>query len=282
LNWNVKTEPVFTAGMEAVEARVTRRDSDNKILGVVGKNYEPLQNTQAFDFFQPFLDSKLAAIETAGSLRGGKRVFVLAKINRDPSVIVAEDIVEKYVLLSNSHDGSTAVRVGFTPIRVVCQNTLAMAHGNESSALIRVRHTSKVRANVEAVREIMDVANSRFEATAAQYRFLASREINAADLEKYVKIVFGKEKLDAVAKNLGVVDVSGKRLMAEIVPLFESGRGNSQNKVRGTYWAAYNAVTEYLQYYRGSSEDLRLDSLWFGQAGAVNKKALEVAMRVAA
>jgi phage/plasmid-like protein (TIGR03299 family) len=97
----------------------------------------PLQNDQAFQFFDPFVSSGLVTLETAGSLREGKRVWILARIAENSDVgIVGDDIVRKYLLLSNSHDGTTAVRVGFTPIRVVCANTLAMAVRNGQSQLI--------------------------------------------------------------------------------------------------------------------------------------------------
>lgn len=190
LNWTVSTEPLFSGSGEEVEALLTRRSSDKSILGVVGPNYTPLQNTEAFEFFRPFIDEKAAAIETAGSLRQGKRVWVLAKINRDPMVIKGSDVVEKYVLLSNSHDGTLAVRVGFTPVRVVCNNTLTMAINSEASKLIRIKHTKNVVSNLESVQEIMNLADSEFEATAEQYRLLTMKDINSKDLEKYVKLVF--------------------------------------------------------------------------------------------
>ena len=94
------------------------------MLGIVGPRFAVLQNKDAFGWFQPFLDAKEAALHTAGSLRGGSRIWVLAKLNRDPLVIAAGDEVEKFILLSHGHDGRLAVRGGFTPIRVVCQNTL--------------------------------------------------------------------------------------------------------------------------------------------------------------
>src|SRR6185295_11897446 len=127
-----------------------------------------------------------AQIETAGSLRQGKRVWVLAKINRDPLVIKGNDVVEKYVLLSNSHDGTLAVRVGFTPIRVVCNNTLSMAINSEASKLIRIKHTKNVVSNLESVQEIMNLADQEFQATAEQYRMLTRKDINSKDLEKYI------------------------------------------------------------------------------------------------
>lgn len=277
LDWTVSTEPLFSGAQEQVEAMLTRRSSDQSILGVVGPNYVPLQNTEAFDFFRPFIDEKAAAIETAGSLRQGKRVWVLAKINRDPLVIKGSDVVEKYVLLSNSHDGSLAVRVGFTPVRVVCNNTLSMAINSQASKLIRIKHTKNVAANLESVQEIMNLADSEFEATAEQYRLLTMKDINSKDLEKYVKLVFNTTaKLVEAGGN--VENLSNKRILEQIIPLFEKGRGNDMKEIKGTMWAAYNAVNEYLQYERGSDNSNRMDNMWFGDSARLNKKALETAL----
>jgi phage/plasmid-like protein (TIGR03299 family) len=281
LDWTVTTEPVFTQSNEKLPALATRRSSDSRILGVVGPSYTPLQNKDAFKFFTPFIESGEAAIETAGSLRMGQKVFVLAKLKLDPSVIAKGDEVEKYILLSNSHDGSLAVRVGFSPVRVVCSNTLAMAHNSNASKLIRLRHSKNVVDNLEKIREVMNLANSEFEATAEQYRMLASKEINSADLEKYVKLVFSNNKKLIEAEG-DLSTINNKRLMNEIIPLFEKGRGNDLASVRGTYWTAYNAINEYLQYYRGEDTQVRLDSLWFGQGATLNKRALEVAVTMVA
>lgn len=281
LDWRVKTEPVFSGQGEKVDALITRRDSDNSILGVVGPNYVPLQNFEAFEFFRPFIDQKEASIETAGSLRNGKRVWVLAKINRDPMVVKGNDIVDKYVLLSNSHDGTMAVRTGFTPVRCVCQNTLTLAHNSKASKLIRVKHTKNVVENLEAIRDIMNLANSEFEATAEQYRLLASKEISDKDLKKYIKLVFNHQ--NKIIENNGNLDnINNDRLLSQIIPLFEKGRGNDMVDIRGTFWAAYNAVTEHLQYSRGEDAGGRLDSLWFGQGAQLNKKALDTAVIMAA
>lgn len=273
LDWTVGLKPLFTADNEAVPAKATFRESDGRILGVVGPTYKPLQNKHAFDFFNPFLAAGEASLETAGSLRNGQRVWVLAKINRDPSIIVPGDEVEKYVLLSNSHDGTLAIRVGFTPIRVVCNNTLSMAIDGGSSQLIRIRHTEGAMATLEKVREIMDTANSRFEATAEQYRALARMSLSEEDLKKYVKMVFMTKAQEAEES-----EGAGERILSKIVPLFEQGRGNNMPGVAGTMWAAYNAVTEYIQYERGKDVENRLDSTWFGTGHTLNKKALETAL----
>jgi phage/plasmid-like protein (TIGR03299 family) len=272
LDWKVGTKPLFTADGTPVPAKATIRESDNSILGVVGPTYKPLQNLEAFNFFAPFIDQKLATIETAGSLREGKRVFILAKLALDPTTIVKGDDIEKYVLLSNSHDGTLAVRVGFTPIRVVCNNTLQIAHNDQASKLIRVRHSGNIVQNLENLREVMNLANQQFEASAEQYRFLATKQINSLDLAKYVKLIFADPKSEN----------GGERVLAQIIPLFEKGRGNDMIGVKGSMWAAYNAVSEYLQYERGTDSHNRLDSMWFGNSASLNKKALDIAIMMAA
>ena len=183
LDWEVSTVPLVTADKQEPVTHVgVRRSSDNRVLGVVGPRYVPLQNKDAFQWFQPFLDGGEAKLETAGALRHGSRIWVLARLSRDPLVVAPGDEVEKYVLLSHSHDGSLAVRVGFTPVRVVCANTMAMAHDSQASKLIRVRHCRSVHQNLENVRAVMDTANAEFEATAEQYRFLARRRTPAFPL----------------------------------------------------------------------------------------------------
>jgi phage/plasmid-like protein (TIGR03299 family) len=275
LDWEVELVPLVTADTQAqVTHRAVRRTSDARVLGVVGPRYAALQNKDAFAWFQPFLDAREAALHTAGSLREGSRIWVLAKLNRDPLVIAEGDEVEKFLLLSHGHDGSLAVRCGFTPVRVVCANTLSMAHGSDASKLIRIKHTRDVLENLANVREIMDLANAEFEVTAEQYHRLARKSINQTDLRKYVRRVLKIEDEQEASSRL-------KNLMGEIVGLAEAGRGNTLPSVRGTLWTAYNGVSEWLTYNRGRSNDNRLNSLWFGDSARANRHALAVALDMA-
>jgi phage/plasmid-like protein (TIGR03299 family) len=276
LSWEVELTSLVTADAQApVAHKGVRRKSDGRILGVVGPRYCVLHNQDAFRWFQPFLDAREAALHTAGSLRHGSRVWVLARLNRSPIEVAPGDEVEKFLLLSHGHDGSLAVRCGFTPVRVVCANTLAMAHGNNASKLIRLKHTKDVLENLANVREIMNVANQEFEATAEQYRLLARKDINQADLRKYVKRVLRADDEKTVAPRTAAI-------IAEIIRLFESGKGNNLPSIRGTYWAAYNGMSEFLGYERGRSQQTRLDSLWFGDSANLNRHALQVALDMAA
>lgn len=284
LDWSVETRPLFLGDGREVEAQATVRTVDNKVLGVVGPDYTVLQNSKAFAFFQPFVEQGLVSLETAGSLRGGSRIWVLGRIKADPADIVAGDPVRAYILLWNSHDGTLACGTGFSAIRTVCANTLAQAMRDEASRLIRLKHTSNIEQALEAVRNAMDVSSRQFQASVEQYRDLARKGCNASDLEKYVKLVFApkaKSKATAIVVEAGdeaEEDTTCKRILPRIVNLFENGKGSNIPGVKGTYWGAYNAVTEYLGYERGTDADRRLDNLWFGQGANLSKKALEVAL----
>jgi phage/plasmid-like protein (TIGR03299 family) len=275
LDWEAELVPLMTTDTQAkVEHKAVRRKTDGKVLGVVGPRYHVLQNRDAFRWFEPFLAAKEAALNTAGSLAEGSRIWVLAKLNRAPLVIAQGDEIEKFILLSHSHDGSLAVRVGFTPIRVVCANTLALAHKKDASNLIRLKHSASLMENLENVRETMNVANAEFEANAEQYRLLARKNVNQADLKKYVKKVLKVEEGKESSTRM-------ENTIKDIIGRCESGKGNDLPSVRGTLWTAYNGLNEWLSYERGHNQQNRLNSLWFGESANLNRFALETALAMA-
>jgi phage/plasmid-like protein (TIGR03299 family) len=277
LDWRVSLVQLETSDShQRVDRLAVRRSSDSRILGTVGARYVPLQNETAFEWFDPFVQAGVAAFHTAGSLCEGSRIWVLAKLNRDPMEIVKDDVVEKYLLLSHGHDGTLSVRCGFTPIRVVCNNTLSAAHSSASSQLIRLRHTKSLKTNLDAIRETINTVNARFEATAEQYRRLAHRDINSGDVRRYVKLVLDIRENDAD------LSARARHVVEAIERNVEMGLGNRLPGVRGTWWAAYNGITEYFSHERGRNADSRLNSLWFGPTATANKKALEKALELAA
>jgi phage/plasmid-like protein (TIGR03299 family) len=293
LNWEAEkrqlARKVDDTWVDANAWEVVRKSDGHVLADMVGERYTILQNVEAFGWFQGWLDAKEAALHTGGALFGGSRIWALAKLNRDPMEIAAGDIVEKYVLLSHSHDGSLAIRVGFTPIRVVCWNTLSMAHKADASKLIRLKHSKNVHTNLENLRDVMNLVNQEFEATAEQYRALQRKSINQNDLRKYVKAVFKIDAEDSVIWPTGerskelkeVVSERQKGILDKVIELCEAGKGNNLPSVRGTYWSAYNGVTEYLSYVNGRNEDNRMNSLWFGQNANMNKEALAIAVAMA-
>lgn len=273
LDWEVALENmVTTSGVNVPNSLAVVRSDGKGVVGVVGERYKPLQNIEAFNFFDAFVQAGEASYETAGSLNGGSRIWILAKLGLEPSRIVGDDLVSKFVLLSNSHDGTMAVRAGLTNVRCVCANTLAQAHASKESKLIRLRHSANVAQNLIDIRETLNLANASFEATADQYRALAKKAINQRDLRKYIIDV-----LDIPTDPDGKLSTRGKNIVDKVVHLSEEGVGNDVEGVRGTLWGAYNGVTEFLSYEKGSNEERRLDSLWFGASAATNEKALQYA-----
>lgn len=278
LDWHVGLKPLVTIDGESVDHRASYRTMDGKIFGVVGPGYTPLQNADAFNWFQPLIDSGEVSLHTAGSLQEGRKIWVLAKVNKPALEIADGDMVDRFVLLSHAHDGTRAVRAGFTPIRVVCANTLRMAfnESNEANKLVKVLHTKNVIKAIEGLRDIMQVANASFEATAEQYRRLAKFKVSYADLRKYVKIVLDVEKTpDAELPAQTLTKIR------EIVMLADHGKGNNTPAVKGTLWAAYNGLTEYLGTSYGRSQDRRIDALWFGPNATLSSHALEIALSMA-
>lgn len=262
----------------------TVRALDETVLGIVGQNYTVLQNADAFEWFEPFISEKQAQIETAGSLRHGKHVFVLAGIKSDPLVVVkkADDIVRKYLLLANGHDGVLSARVGFTPVRVVCANTLAAASATGEGAnnrLLRVFHGRRVKETVLAIRDIMSLANQEFEACGEMYERLAATSISKTSFRAYVRNVFLPGPLPRTPEAKDAAATALDAFLEKLTPLLEGGRGNDRPGVSGTLWAGYNAITEYLSHSVGKNPMVRLDSLWFGAGGAMNARALRVAMQ---
>jgi len=269
--------------IEEIQANVDHvaieRDTDEQKLGVVGSGYEPLQNHEGFQTFQPFLDANECTLHTAGSLDCGKKVWVLAEINKVQMEILPNDNVSRFVLLSNSFDGTSAVRVGYTPIRVVCANTLAMAHS--CSQLIRIRHSKGMLPTLEQVRDTMCLANQNFEATAEQYRYLATRAIaNQNDLRQYVKVCLDLDIPDDELKT------RGSNLIDKVMHLCVAGTGIMDTPAEGTWWGAYNGITEFWNHEQGSKENTlksrnnRLRNVWF-QKVSKSVDALELATKMA-
>jgi phage/plasmid-like protein (TIGR03299 family) len=283
LDWTVSLRNLFLSDGKGnytmVEKKAIVRDTDNQVYGyVTGQKYEPLQNAKALEFFRKFEESGLVKFETAGSLRMGQKIWILARIvDKSPTgeiEIAKGDTVRKYLMLSNAHDGLTGIRVGFTPIRVVCANTLAIAHSDKESKLLRILHNRKTADTLKAVQEVVSLASQSFEATAEQYRSLVRKQVNKNDVARYVTQVF----YNGAQAESDREKIARERLNDDITRIFETGYGNTNPAVAGTAYALYNAATQYLSYDKGRNQETRLDSLWFGQGRAVNEDALKVAL----
>lgn len=287
LDWEVRNEPLYykkeTKGeadrFVPVKSGAVMRKTDDEIFGYVTPAYTPLQNKDAFEWFQPFVDSEAVQLETAGSLRSGRHVWIMARISRDPVTIVkkADDTVLQYLLLANGHDGTMAANAAFCPLRVVCSNTLAAALNDGETKVMKAFHTVRVKEAMLQVRDIVDLTTREFAATAEQYRELALHDIDTQAFKTYVKKTFFPREV----KREDLVEAQKTafaNILDKVTGLFEAGRGNDRPGVRGTWWAAMNSVTEYLNYVRGKNADRRLDSLWFGDAGRTLRRSLKNAL----
>lgn len=284
LDWSVFRDPLFTASGEravvvgAVSSQndgqyaAMRREDTNEILGIVGPGYTPYQNSQMAALFNPLIEDGSLDIETCGSLFNGRRVWMLGKLKLDNMVIEPGDEVAKYIMCAHGHDGCFAVRFGYTPTRIVCNNTLRLAVGSEETRAVKVLHTKNVEQSLQMLRDSMVHADEVFEMTAEQYRLLASRGVSRVDLREYARIMVGAVK-DDTEWTKGQAEKIGK-----IIGNAVEGRGNSGRN----WWHAYNAFTEYLTWQAGSKLDRRMESAWFGEGAKSSDKALALALEMSA
>jgi phage/plasmid-like protein (TIGR03299 family) len=250
--------------------RAVVRNTDDSLLGIVGNRFEPLQNIDAFKFFNPFLESGQFNFEAAGSLRRGKRIWILAKQTADSTFSIrGDDLVQRYLLLAHGHDGGLAINVGWTYVRVVCNNTLQGALNAGTSRLLRIIHTQKMHQALDVVQDLIKVGHDLFQATLDQYRILEECQCDPETLRKYVRICLNKEEETRTEKN--------------ILPMFK--RYNFENKTVSqgeTMWDAFNAMTEFVTHHQGRNAENRLNNSWFGQGGVLLKKSLDTALEMAA
>jgi phage/plasmid-like protein (TIGR03299 family) len=230
----------------------TVRTDTNQPLGVVGSRYAIVQNRDALSFFDPALGEGAASIDSVGSLAGGKRAFMLAKI---PEVveIVPGDAVERYLLFSNSHDGSSAVEVLFTPVRVVCQNTLSAALADakkKKAGRVSIRHTAGAKERLEAAHEVLGQERDYFTRIKAAFQYLAKRDLGRAEVASFVRDLF-PGKLDAETKKITVSTKTRNRRKA-VVKAFEESPGSDM--AGSTAWGLYNAATWFIDHERNLPE----------------------------
>lgn len=280
LDWQVRTLGL-TAHQPSVAGKITRttlpltgfralqRSDTAEVFTVVSSNYQVLQNSEAFEVFRPMVESGDITLETAGSLNNGRRVWILAKVTGAKDAEIQDgDIVKPFVLLSNSHDGTQAVRFGFTPVRVVCNNTLTMAEGSQASKLIRVRHRGNLTGQMDLLRETLDLGAAGFRATVKQYRKLAkARVVKEEDMRKYIRLALdiNEDKSNTPREN-------------SVIQVILNGKGLGVRGEGVTLWDLYNGVNEWGLYHRGRTDDARLNSMWFADGYAMDQRALQTAI----
>lgn len=272
LDWTVAKirgsirNPVLSSHND-IAAHAIVRMSDGRVLGTVGDAYSPVQNSDAFDFFDPIVKAGDATLEAAGSLKHGSVVWVLAKITACHAAITEKDPINRYYLLSNTHDGSKALAGGETDVRVVCANTLSAAFRRGLTYESRVVHRGDMVAKLNAVRANLVQSCSDFQHTAEMYRNMAAKRISHSQAHDYFRRVY--EVADTANDN---------RATRETLDRWYAPIGSAT--VIPTVWGAYNAVTEHLTHWRMPDRARRLSSLWFGDSARIGARALELAVTV--
>jgi len=280
LDWTVSKVPLYatkpgSSMLVSDQFAVVRDDQWGKaecqVLGIVSKGYEPLQNAAAFSFFDPIVGKSAAIYHTAGALGNGERVWMLAKL---PSqiVVVGDDVADKFLLLSNSFDGESAVQVKFTPVRVVCQNTLVLALSDGPT--IRIAHTPNMQQRLDDARRLLGIVERGFTGLADTFRAMCKLTLDASKLDEYLAEVFPSPKDPDNEK-------AAKRIQhdrARASHLFVAGIGNNLPGVRRTLWAAYNGVTEWVDHGKtDQAGEKRLETVCFGEGYQAKARALRVA-----
>lgn len=274
LDFDVELKPVHTY-VDFDEKLIpktyaTMRSDTQDVLGVVGSRYQPIQNREAFSFFDSLVGEDEAIYHTAGVLGKGERLWLLAKLP-DYIKIGKKDIVDKYLLLTNSHDGSSVVRAKLTPIRVVCNNTLSVAlTGTEQE--VRIRHTASAVDKLEEAHKLLGLTNSLYDQLDSIFNTMALRKISEKQLMDYVKTLVPE---NPEAKH----QTRNENIRNSILDLHETGLGADLS--RGTLWGAYNAVAEYADHVQGSKNpDKHLKSIWFGGGERLKLQAFKLAQKL--
>jgi phage/plasmid-like protein (TIGR03299 family) len=245
------------------------RSSDNKILDTVTREWCPLQNEDAFQFFHDFVMAGDMEMHTAGSLKGGQIVWCLAKI-KDGFIVAGKDHVESHLLFTNPHQFGKAIDIRFTPIRVVCWNTLCLAMGTGSTfdqqQVVRLSHRKAFEP--EKAKELLGIAHSKLVTYKEAAEFMAGVRFNDDALNRYFREIFPK-------KTSKKEEASISRNHSIALDVIRSQPG--ADMAEGTWWQAFNAVTYMTDHLMGRAVDSRLQSAWFGSNRDLKTKALTLA-----
>ena len=269
LDYTVVKKPLkLKSGLKKDAYAIVRLDT-NDVLGFVNKSYEPIQNIDAFTFFDTVVAKNEAIYESAGVIGKGERVWILAKL---PGYIIVHgnDIVNKYLLLTNSHDGSSQVRVKLTPIRVICNNTLTSEL--QGAGEFQIIPTPNAERDLDQAVIILGMSNHLYKQLNVMFNGMAARKITQAQLQEYLQaLVPDNEEM----KNTTWTG----NFRNSVLQLHESGRG--AHLARGTLWGAFNSVAEFTDHMMsGEDSTMRLNSIWFGLGERLKLKAFQLAERM--
>lgn len=248
------------------------RTTDGKELTTVGKNWNPVQNQQAFDFFQQFVDQGDMEMSTAGVLKDGQIVWAMAKVNDGFTIKTdkGDDRVESNLLFTNPHMFGKSLNVRFTPVRVVCANTLSIALGGDNNVAYSQGHRTVF--DKDAALKTLGIAKKKLDNYAEAANFLANKRYTEEDVVNYFDVIF---PASAAAKKKNRHSTKFNQAMGFMhnQPGAELGEG--------TFWQLANTVSYMADHEDGNKPDTRLESAWLGSGAKRKTKAIEVAVEMA-
>jgi phage/plasmid-like protein (TIGR03299 family) len=277
LDWTVSKKQLFfnsDGGPGPTTAQALVRSTDNKVLTVVSDNWNPVQNLEAFEFFNDFVHAGDMEMHTAGSLKGGKMVWAMAQI-KDSFTLFGGDKVEGYLLFSNPHEFGRSIDVRFTPVRVVCNNTLTLALGSTAKHAVKINHRAVF--NGDQVKETLGIAKDQLSHYKEQAQFLGQKKYNKETIVEYFNRVFPSMSKDEMKRANTAFPIS--RQAEEAMAIVHTQPG--ANFAEGSWWQAFNAVTYMTDHKMGRSRDSRLTSAWYGLNRVKKERALDLAVEYA-
>lgn len=249
------------------------REDTKDILGITTSKYKIVQNIDAFSFFDTVVGEGQAIYHSAGALGIGERIWILAKLPND-IVINSNDIVEKYLCLTNSHDGKSSLRMYFTPVRVVCQNTLNMSMADAKNG-ISIRHSGNIKSKIDEAREILKISINYYQQFEQIVKTFENFDMQKESLNKYFDSVLS-------INDNSEVSTRKENQKHDLISLFNRGKGQKTGN-KHSLWKAYNSVTEYVDHYRtvknlDKDKTNKLQSIWFGTGAKLKEKAYNEAL----
>lgn len=282
LDWKVLEEPVFDGqGRELPAFKLLRREDTGRVFYVPKKTYQPIQNRETFKFLDDLVATGAAKYVTAGALGAGERVWILAEIQKcDVRILSTDDVVKPYLLAANSHDGTLSFWVMPTAIRVVCQNTFQSALSERFEKGFRILHRAGFEGRIRDARAALGIVVKYYDGLGETLNALASRQIGVEALKDYyTRLVPDNPEAESHSRT--------EKIRGTMEQLFVEGRGQEIDGVRGSWWAAYNGVTEYVDHertVRGADDENRTErrtaSILFGSGAQLKRRALSLAVEI--
>ena len=262
LMWSVEQAPLITAnGLDVTSHKALYRGDNKKVLGIVGQDYEIIQNTTAFSFFDVVALRYGARYEYAGIIKDGRKIFLQAKLGQSFEA-VRGDQIDNYVTMVTSHDGSSSLKCLLTPIRLTCANMLVRAI-KAATTSVMLKHTSNVNDRLRDAMNVFHMSTKAFEEFEQKAKYLARKLVDKQMVERF---------LNEVIEDTG--STRAKNQKERVRELFENGRGNTGKSA----WHLYNGVTEWIDHDRTSDPEKSLDSAMFGSGASLKEKAFEAAL----